>query len=240
MTTPSAPRPVRAFTLIELLIVVAIIAILAAIAVPNFLEAQVRSKVSRAKADIRTIATALESYAVDYNKYPPTPFWGSSGVLRVIPNQLSTPVAYITTANFQDVFLDNTIDAFEYPSPSYWCNGNTGALAVSWSPCTGSGCSVYEPQDPTAGHRYFYQSNIDPRRSPGTQAALLEFSVPSQGAWIMASLGPDRVRNAALAGTSCEINPNVDVYMPYDPTNGTVSDGDIIRTQKEAEGSINP
>ena len=58
----------RAFTLIDLLIVVAIIAILAAIAVPNFLEAQTRSKISRAKADMRTMATALESYLVDNNK----------------------------------------------------------------------------------------------------------------------------------------------------------------------------
>ena len=47
------------FTLIELLIVVAIIAILAAIAVPNFLEAQVRAKVSRTKNDLRTQATAM-------------------------------------------------------------------------------------------------------------------------------------------------------------------------------------
>ena len=60
----------KGFTLIELLIVVAIIAILAAIAVPNFLEAQVRAKISRGKADMRSIATALETYKMDHNKYP--------------------------------------------------------------------------------------------------------------------------------------------------------------------------
>jgi prepilin-type N-terminal cleavage/methylation domain-containing protein len=60
----------RGFTLIELLIVVSIIAILAAIAVPNFLEAQTRAKVSTAKADMRSLAIAVETYCLDNNSYP--------------------------------------------------------------------------------------------------------------------------------------------------------------------------
>ena len=58
------------FTLIELLIVIAIIAILALIAIPNFLEALTRAKVSRAKSDMRTIATGLEACFADYQVYP--------------------------------------------------------------------------------------------------------------------------------------------------------------------------
>ncbi|MGB9691829.1 MAG: type IV pilin protein [Candidatus Sumerlaeaceae bacterium] len=60
----------KGFTLIELLIVVAFIAILAAIAVRNFLEAQTRSKVARVKSDMRSLATAVESNTVDNNKLP--------------------------------------------------------------------------------------------------------------------------------------------------------------------------
>ncbi len=58
------------FTLIELLIVVAIIAILAAIAVPNFLEAQMRAKVSSVQSDLRSLSTSIESFQVDNNIYP--------------------------------------------------------------------------------------------------------------------------------------------------------------------------
>ncbi len=58
------------FTLIELLIVVAIIGIIAAIAIPNLLNAIDRGKQKRTMADMRSVATAVESYAVDVNFYP--------------------------------------------------------------------------------------------------------------------------------------------------------------------------
>src|SRR5690349_12754467 len=92
----------RAFTLIELLIVVAIIAILAAIAVPNMLEAQTRSKVARTRADMRSVATAIESYRIDDNAYPVA--FGIAVNGRDSWAVLSTPVAYITAGRTTDPF----------------------------------------------------------------------------------------------------------------------------------------
>lgn len=94
--------PVNAgFTLIELLIVVAIIAVLAAIAVPNFLEAQTRAKVARMEAEMQTIATALESYHVDHNRYPKYGHWQDkklpTDVMTFVPTVLTTPLSYLTT-----------------------------------------------------------------------------------------------------------------------------------------------
>lgn len=63
-------RNQKGFTLIELLIVVAIIGIIAAIAIPNLLNAIDRGKQKRTMADLRSIGTAVESYAVDTNIYP--------------------------------------------------------------------------------------------------------------------------------------------------------------------------
>ena len=63
-------RKNRGFTLIELLIVVAIIGIIAAIAIPNLLNAINRGRQKRTMADIRTIGTAIEAYAVDNSAYP--------------------------------------------------------------------------------------------------------------------------------------------------------------------------
>jgi len=108
-----------AFTLIELLIVVAIIAILAAIAVPNFLEAQTRSKVSRCLADQRSVAVGFEAYHVDNQKYPPigTPpgFGGWAGWWLDSCYQLTTPIAYLSST-------ESMIDPFE--KPNQWAESN--------------------------------------------------------------------------------------------------------------------
>ena len=66
-------RKNRGFTLIELLIVVAIIGIIAAIAIPNLQNAINRGRQKRTMADIRTIGTAVEAYAVDNSSYPSSP-----------------------------------------------------------------------------------------------------------------------------------------------------------------------
>jgi type II secretion system protein G len=91
---------IRGFTLIELLIVVAIILILIAIALPNFLSAQIRAKLTNAIGDLRTLETALESYRIQYTKYPDWTKNRVPGMDGIHPNQirfyrLTTPIPFI-------------------------------------------------------------------------------------------------------------------------------------------------
>ncbi len=106
-----------AFTLIELLIVVAIIGILAAIAVPNFLSAQVRAKVARAQNDLRSLQTALASYRVDNNSYPyPIANWMDDTALELA--QLTTPIAYLVS-----IPPDPFADRYDKNDPSIRLHG---------------------------------------------------------------------------------------------------------------------
>jgi len=101
----------KGFTLIELLIVVAIIAILAAIAVPNFLEAQVRAKVSRVMGDMRTVSIALGAYHVDHQRFPPSvpPSGALSWHMRLVC--LTTPIAYLSTYEcMRDIFNNDVLN----------------------------------------------------------------------------------------------------------------------------------
>ncbi|HET6372630.1 MAG TPA: type II secretion system protein GspG [Candidatus Polarisedimenticolia bacterium] len=82
-------RKEEGFTLIELLIVVAIIGIIAAIAIPNLLNAIDRGKQKRTMADLRSIGTSIEAYAVDNNNYPTATDVGTLG-LAITPVYIKT------------------------------------------------------------------------------------------------------------------------------------------------------
>ena len=106
MFSQSRKEGKAAFTLIELLIVIAILAL---IAIPNFLESQIRAKVARAKADMRMITTAIEAYQTDYSQYPLSPdeytdmeTYGNGWPTATHANQyclshITTPIAYMTS-----------------------------------------------------------------------------------------------------------------------------------------------
>jgi general secretion pathway protein G len=68
----ASPRAARGFTLIEILVVVVILGILAAIVVPRVMERPGEARVTRARQDIQGIVTALSMYKLDNYAYPST------------------------------------------------------------------------------------------------------------------------------------------------------------------------
>ena len=136
-------RTSKAFTLIELLIVVAIIGILAAIAVPNFLNAQMRAKLSRVQADFRTFGTSFKMYILDNNAYPPDP--GGPCVDVIAYARLTTPVSYIASVGaFKDYFTSESAagavgaacawNYYDYGMVPYITESGVGYVVISFGP----------------------------------------------------------------------------------------------------------
>jgi prepilin-type N-terminal cleavage/methylation domain-containing protein len=201
-----------AFTLIELLIVVAIIAILAAIAVPNFLEAQTRAKASRVKADLRTVATALEAYNVDNNDYPM-----NDGYFNILPIQITTPIAYLSSSLLIDPFTEKETDPNYGDLEKYYTYNRIVRLDEALRLMT-----------TIPGYIMTLEAVDDPI---GNNGAFQKY-----GQWRILSLGPDRIY-----GDTAAFPADFPMYgsdISYDPTNGTNSWGNIIRTQKSTEGVL--
>jgi type II secretory pathway pseudopilin PulG len=220
--------------------VVAIIAILAAIAVPNFMEAQVRSKISRVKSDMRSLATAIESYTVDYNRGPigwaegcqlkalgagpnwycpdatwrETPKSGSSGPLASV----TTPVAYISSVP-RDPFTDAGPNyPYVYESILVLKSGGTDYyLPNGWNP-------AYVNNSLGAAFKWYIPS-LGPAMGPTGSNGLSYYQV--SGCYNNNARYP----LVALSGSQYGYGPD-EVNSIYDTTNGTRSVGWLLRTNK--------
>ena len=218
-------------TMIELLISVAMIAILAAVAIPNFLQAQVRSGVSGVRSDLAAISRALEAYYLDDIAYPAVDssdpaansnfagygvnnFASQRGYLRNMPtfrgkanafdnlHTLTTPIAYLISYP-SDVYADTPGATYNYSTPSVTLPGyiRLGGYLL-WS---------YGP---------------DGDQEIPTQEVGDIMPGINQGGDIIVG-GDGRVETFFYAPNLFRV-PSLHLYtVTYDPTNGTESTGDV-------------
>lgn len=209
----------RALTLIELLLVVGIIAVLAAVALPSFLEANARAKASAAKAGIRELLSGLDAYRVDNNRFPATIASFDGDPFGILADQqlraLTTPVAYVAPATFHDPFGRR--------------------LAQISSPLQRRDSDPIEPNDfpfpsiPNAGKSllyYHFPSFSEMTANPAISIDAV--SVVSVGPDGQDSFGAFRIfPPEALPPLAAKAGFQHPVDTIYDPTNGTVSRGDL-------------
>ena len=225
----------KGFTLIELLIVVAIIAILAAIAVPNFLEAQVRSKVSRVKSDQRSLATGIEAYFIDNNAYPPSAINQTGSIAGPNTGVNMNP----TGAANVNCYIQNASNEAKAQLGSIYTVAARGGTRVNGltTPVAYLTSLFPDPFMDTKGATFGYFSNLAGwvLWSPGPdtdQATGTNFGVNDTVTITSVKTGStvETLYDLAQAQPSAAWNSASNgIALTYDATNGTVSRGDVPR-----------
>jgi len=125
----------KGFTLIELMIVVVIIGILAALAIPRFMRATTKSKQSEAKQLLKQIYTMQHAYRQEYNTYPTYPAtvpgtasaWADIGV----EFQQGARYSYVCTGGANAFTATATADLDDDPAIDTWVITELGNLTCN-------------------------------------------------------------------------------------------------------------
>lgn len=201
-----------AFTLLELLTTIAIIATLAAIAIPNFLHSQVRAKIARTKMDIAALDAGLRVYFSEHNAYPPNNETMRRALARPVDDWTRVAVDE-RDRKFADSLLwrdlgDSGEDLWRLTTPVAYIGHQLSRVDPFGRP------------GPTSRHAYFiYVNGRDARTSAALGGATAFESEPLRR-FLLASRGPDLAWNFD--------HPAFGPWRPYNLLNGTASDGDIL------------
>ena len=118
------------FTLIELLVVIIIIGILAAIAIPVFLNQRQKGYDAQAKSDLRNVATLQETYLTDNNVYAPA--IGTLTDFKASPNAVTTVVSVRGTGGADSYCLKSVSKS----GTTWYYDSALGGLLAKGTPCT--------------------------------------------------------------------------------------------------------
>jgi prepilin-type N-terminal cleavage/methylation domain-containing protein len=219
------------FTLIELLIVVAIILILIAIALPNFLEAQVRAKVTASRGNMRAIETAMYSLYIDTGSFHPDyNDYGNSALNELVARIRARIPGALGCANparvcdcrppvvpraYYEAVQEFVVDARDFYAPGIHCPLTTPIEYIS----------EVELTDPFGGGIVPHGYDSFPDSKNGVLTGQLAYGA-------VFGIGPDAIAGDWLRDTPYTVDIDGDGLregLPYNPTNGTKSHGEFWR-----------